>query len=1083
MGSINDKKQAKNYNIRNFPTISFFRSGSQILYEGDLLNTNSILSFFTNFTESSDLVVPHVTVEEIDELVATNKYVAVFFFDKNDDSDLAYWDSEVLQQTFKRNNIIAVKNDNIEEARLYGLEEFSSILMFIKKVPRRFKGEMTPEEILDWTLIESGLMKLEKKNSMFPFVEAKDTQIKPTDKEETKNKNDKNDQEETKNKITTIKNENNVVSLFYETKDKISEKLIQCLKKAEIDNERKEIEFSRINVKEVENITLRAVPSLVYFKNGVPSYYEGNLLNEEAIKNWIDDEFKSNQDVIEDLSLSQIQDAMIENTFLLVFIYRENDTNCDESLKQLEQIDDDTEAVGVRFFKSKDVSFIKEYGIDTFPSIIYFEESLPSIYEGDTAEETELLTWVLYQMKEDTIENINRELFTKMMNDMEFLAVFFYDDNEDSKKVLRHIELIDSEAFEFGVRFVKLKDALISKKYGHRMLPGLGFFRKGNYVKFEGGLLDEEEVLDWLTDPNIMEISDQIEKVNKKMFEKLILRNENLVVFFYSDTDCKQCQSVLSELENIDDDAETVGVPIVKLEDIELAKTVGVFTLPSIVFFRNFGNERIIYTGDVKKEENILEWMILQKDPDSKGLEEITEVELFNLLKNNEAVAVLIVDKNCVDCETTLSELENIEEDVKKQKILFAKTTDSEFAASNGLENLPALIFFKNKIPNLYEGDLNAGEEVFNWLIEMKVESHIELVTRPMLEIIVTKAQYLAVLFYKQNCRTCDQIIKQIENINSECDNFGIQLVKIKDPQFAKRYGIRTFPALVYFRNGRPITFEGDLKIEKSVMEWLTDDDNRELEDEIEEVNNRMLDKLLETSSLIAVFFYDQECVDCDIILEQLESIDDEVDEYGINFVKNNDPNTARQYNIYNTPTLVYFRKMSPVVYDGDLLESSKILDWLTSQDVFEIRKEIEDVNRKLLEKLLNENEFLVVYFEDDMCLECEEILNGLENIDDEVDALDITFVKVKDVRYAKKFGIAKLPGLVYFRRKFPSIYRDSLLDEKAVLSWISSNRYRQFELGIFMYATVSLVLIFVVYTVFLVFGLQTTDQEKKKEE
>merc|ERR1711872_842668 len=724
---ITDDQILKEFNVTSNLKIIFYEDTIAQEYRGEH-NLSKILIWING----------KVTVEEIDELVATNKYVAVFFFDKNDDSDLAYWDSEVLQQTFKRNNIIAVKNDNIEEARLYGLEEFSSILMFIKKVPRRFKGEMTPEEILDWTLIESGLMKLEKKNSMFPFVEAKDTQIKPTDKEETKNKNDKNDQEETKNKITTIKNENNVVSLFYETKDKISEKLIQCLKKAEIDNERKEIEFSRINVKEVENITLRAVPSLVYFKNGVPSYYEGNLLNEEAIKNWIDDEFKSNQDVIEDLSLSQIQDAMIENTFLLVFIYRENDTNCDESLKQLEQIDDDTEAVGVRFFKSKDVSFIKEYGIDTFPSIIYFEESLPSIYEGDTAEETELLTWVLYQMKEDTIENINRELFTKMMNDMEFLAVFFYDDNEDSKKVLRHIELIDSEAFEFG-------------------------------VKFEGDLLDEEEVLDWLTDPNIMEISDQIEKVNKKMFEKLILRNENLVVFFYSDTDCKQCQSVLSELENIDDDAETVGVPIVKLEDIELAKTVGVFTLPSIVFFRNFGNERIIYTGDVKKEENILEWMILQKDPDSKGLEEITEVELFNLLKNNEAVAVLIVDKNCVDCETTLSELENIEEDVKKQKILFAKTTDSEFAASNGLENLPALIFFKNKIPNLYEGDLNAGEEVFNWLIEMKVESHIELVTRPMLEIIVTKAQYLAVLFYKQNCRTCDQIIKQIENINSEC--------------------------------------------------------------------------------------------------------------------------------------------------------------------------------------------------------------------------------------------------------------------------------------------------------------------------
>ena len=69
------------------------------------------------------------------------------------------------------------------------------------------------------------------------------------------------------------------------------------------------------------------------------------------------------------------------------------------------------------------------------------------------------------------------------------------------------------------------------------------------------------------------------------------------------------------------------------------------------------------------------------------------------------------------------------------------------------------------------------------------------------------------------------------------------------------RYGIKTFPALVYFRNGNPLTFDGDLKSEESVLEWLVDDDNRELEDEIEAVNYRMLDKLLESSPLMAVFF------------------------------------------------------------------------------------------------------------------------------------------------------------------------------------------------------------------------------------
>jgi hypothetical protein len=43
-------------------------------------------------------------------------------------------------------------------------------------------------------------------------------------------------------------------------------------------------------------------------------------------------------------------------------------------------------------------------------------------------------------------------------------------------------------------------------------------------------------------------------------------------------------------------------------------------------------------------------------------------------------------------------------------------------------------------------------------------------------------------LLDKQNCRTCDQVISELENIDDDCDMFGIQLVKLKDPQLAKRY-------------------------------------------------------------------------------------------------------------------------------------------------------------------------------------------------------------------------------------------------------------------------------------------------------
>lgn len=51
-------------------------------------------------------------------------------------------------------------------------------------------------------------------------------------------------------------------------------------------------------------------------------------------------------------------------------------------------------------------------------------------------------------------------------------------------------------------------------------------------------------------------------------------------------------------------------------------------------------------------------------------------------------------------------------------------------------------------------------------------------------------------------------------------------------------------------------------------------------------------------------------------------------------------------------------------------------------------------------------------------------VLEKLETIDGETDNLDITFVKMADPRYARKWGVTKLPALVYFRKRFPSIYR-----------------------------------------------------------
>lgn len=129
----------------------------------------------------------------------------------------------------------------------------------------------------------------------------------------------------------------------------------------------------------------------------------------------------------------------------------------------------------------------------------------------------------------------------------------------------------------------------------------------------------------------------------------------------------------------------------------------------------------------------------------------------------------------------------------------------------------------------------------------------------------------------------------------------------------------------------------------------------------------RFINKSTRNSVLITFCFLitddDEDCPECEEILEALEQIDGEVDQYGIDFVKIASVEAAAKHSVVNIPSLVYFRKRVPMLYDGDLHHVDKVLQWLTSQDVFEIKNEIEEVNRKMLDKLLEENEFLAVYF------------------------------------------------------------------------------------------------------------------------
>lgn len=63
--------------------------------------------------------------------------------------------------------------------------------------------------------------------------------------------------------------------------------------------------------------------------------------------------------------------------------------------------------------------------------------------------------------------------------------------------------------------------------------------------------------------------------------------------------DCKQCGRVLAEIEHIDDEADGAGIDFVKIDDKQMAKEMGVFALPAVVFFKMGSKEPVIYAGGI----------------------------------------------------------------------------------------------------------------------------------------------------------------------------------------------------------------------------------------------------------------------------------------------------------------------------------------------------------------------------------------------------------------------------------------------------------------------------------------------------
>lgn len=56
-------------------------------------------------------------------------------------------------------------------------------------------------------------------------------------------------------------------------------------------------------------------------------------------------------------------------------------------------------------------------------------------------------------------------------------------------------------------------------------------------------------------------------------------------------------------------------------------------------------------------------------------------------------------------------------------------------------------------------------------------------------------------------------------------------------------------------------------------------------------------------------------------------------------------------------------REKEPIIYEGDLMDEEGVLDFLTSLEAMDLPDRIEEVNAKILSKIIEETDYVAVLF------------------------------------------------------------------------------------------------------------------------
>jgi len=611
-----------------------------------------------------------------------------------------------------------------------------------------------------------------------------------------------------------------VAVYWYARNCKRSENILKDMELIDDDAKKSNIDFVKINDKRFgKSFGVKKFPALSFFRDRQIFIYDGDLKDEEAVLEFITDEDNmAMPDKIEDVDADQLISIVETDPFVTVFFYDESKTSS-KALEHMEDIDDETDVFHIRFLRINDPELADDYSLTRIPCLVFFRREIPIVYAGDMNDENEMLEWLIKNQSsaddEDVLESVDGEQLEIMVDNVDNLMIYFYDNTRMSLKILDVMETIDDDCDRMDVVFVAVKDKALAAKYNVDEFPTLMFFENQIPSVYDGELEKPAEILAWIDD---LLTGADIEQVTNDILDKFIATKSYLAVVFFKEDDPKSV-AALEVLEEIDDDLDEVGIMFVKLDDEKEAAEYGIEIFPSLVVFEN--GIPNLYDGSFESGDEILSWIVNESSGDHT-IEIVTDNMLDQIVADHDHVAVVFYKKGEESSEKLIEMLEHIDDEANENEfpIKLLRIDDADEAVEYGIDTLPALVYFDKRIPNIYSGDLDTVD-ILIWMTEQTEGSHIEEISDELLQTLIKKHDDLTVFFYDKDVKQERKLLEELENVDHILENKGINLVKIDDASEAEKYGVDVIPAIVHFQFKEPHVFKGDLTNEKKIVEWV----------------------------------------------------------------------------------------------------------------------------------------------------------------------------------------------------------------------------------------------------------------------